>query len=45
MITINEKLAKELQLKLGQVDNVVEMLDQGDTVPFIARYRKDRRTF
>ena len=42
MITINEKLAKELQLKLGQVDNVVEMLDQGDTVPFIARYRKER---
>mgnify|MGYP002515941861 CR=1 FL=1 len=24
------------------VDNVVEMLDQGDTVPFIARYRKER---
>ena len=42
MITINEKLAKELQLKLGQVDNVVEMLDQGDTVPFKARYRKER---
>ncbi|MDY3827274.1 MAG: Tex family protein [Clostridium sp.] len=42
MITINERLAKELQLKLGQINNVVEMLDQGDTVPFIARYRKER---
>ena len=32
MITINEKLAKELQLKLGQVDNVVEIIEDEELV-------------
>ena len=42
MINIEERLAKELGLKLGVVNNVVEMLDEGKTVPFIARYRKEK---
>ena len=42
MISIEERLAKELELKLGVVNNVVEMLDEGNTVPFIARYRKEK---
>lgn len=42
MINIEDRLAKELSLKLNQVNNVIEMLDEGNTVPFIARYRKER---
>lgn len=42
MGNIEERLAKELGLKLNQVNNVIEMLDEGNTVPFIARYRKER---
>lgn len=42
MINIEDRLAKELGLKLNQVNNVIEMLDEGNTVPFIARYRKER---
>lgn len=39
---IQERLSKELAIKLGVVDSVIEMLDEGNTVPFIARYRKER---
>ena len=42
MINIEDRLSKELGLKLNQVNNVIEMLDEGNTVPFIARYRKER---
>jgi len=35
-------IADELQLKLIQVRNTVEMLDDDNTVPFISRYRKER---
>ena len=42
MVSIEERLAKELELKIGVVNNVVEMLDEGNTVPFIARYRKEK---
>lgn len=34
-------LAKDLQLKPFQVEKCVELLDEGNTVPFIARYRKE----
>ncbi len=34
-------IAKELNLKAFQVANTVELLDSGNTVPFIARYRKE----
>lgn len=41
-MSINERLAKELNLKLNVIDNIIEMLDEGNTVPFISRYRKER---
>jgi len=34
-------LAEELNLKIVQIKNTVELLDQGNTVPFISRYRKE----
>lgn len=34
-------IAQELKLKEFQVDNTVKLLDDGNTVPFIARYRKE----
>lgn len=34
-------IAKELGVKLGQVESAVTLLDEGNTVPFIARYRKE----
>lgn len=42
MINIEQTLASELGLKSSQIKNVIEMLDEGNTVPFIARYRKER---
>ena len=39
---IKNKLQNDLSLSKIQVDNVIEMLDQGDTIPFIARYRKEK---
>ena len=38
---INSQLAKELSIKEWQVDAAVKLLDEGSTVPFISRYRKD----
>lgn len=35
------QITAELKLKEGQVANTVKMLDEGNTVPFIARYRKE----
>lgn len=42
MTNINARLAEELKISVKQVNSVVEMLDEGSTVPFIARYRKER---
>ena len=39
---IKNRIREDLSLTKTQVDNVVEMLDEGDTIPFIARYRKER---
>ena len=36
------RIAQDLQLKRKQVENVVELLAEGNTVPFITRYRKER---
>ena len=40
-----DKITHILALELGQpenyVNNVVELLDEGNTIPFIARYRKE----
>ncbi|MEG1483185.1 Tex family protein [Clostridium sp.] len=40
-MNINERLSKELNIKLSVINNVIELLDGGNTVPFIARYRKE----
>ena len=41
MKTILETLAEELGQKQQYVENVVTLLDEGNTIPFIARYRKE----
>ncbi|MGE7053645.1 Tex-like N-terminal domain-containing protein, partial [Paenibacillus glucanolyticus] len=38
---IVKQMAKELQLSEKQVRTTVELLDEGNTIPFIARYRKE----
>ncbi|OCL25732.1 RNA-binding transcriptional accessory protein [Orenia metallireducens] len=38
---IEKELAKELNLKVGQVQRTVDLFDEGNTIPFIARYRKE----
>ena len=38
---INHTIARELQVRTAQVDAAVQLLDEGNTVPFIARYRKE----
>ena len=38
---INKKLAEEFKLRQEQVDNTVTLIDEGKTIPFIARYRKE----
>ena len=40
-MNINEKIAGELNIKLFQVENTVKLIDEGNTIPFIARYRKE----
>jgi len=41
MRTIPEILAEELKVKQAYVENVVALMDEGNTIPFIARYRKE----
>ena len=41
MPTISETLSAELNQKLGYIENVIALLDEGNTIPFIARYRKE----
>lgn len=40
-MTINERLAEEFEMNAKHVEGTVALLDEGATVPFIARYRKD----
>ncbi|WP_016952808.1 Tex family protein [Anabaena sp. PCC 7108] len=42
MLNIPQLLAAELQLQPNQVQNALELLSEGATIPFIARYRKER---
>ena len=41
MLTIAEILSQELEQKLEYVENVITLIDEGNTIPFIARYRKE----
>ena len=40
-MNIIQKIAEDLSLKKMQVEAAVQLLDEGNTVPFIARYRKE----
>lgn len=42
MVNIEERLVRELEITLKQVQNVIKLLDEGNTVPFISRYRKEQ---
>ena len=40
-MNINKIIADELSIKLSQVDAAVKLIDEGNTIPFISRYRKE----
>ena len=41
MNKISETIAQELQIKNSQVESAIRLIDEGNTIPFIARYRKE----
>lgn len=41
MENIRKVIAGELQVKITQVDSAIKLIDEGNTIPFIARYRKE----
>lgn len=41
-MTYADILARQIEIQSRQVQSVIEMLDEGNTIPFIARYRKER---
>ena len=41
MDKISEIIADELGVKKSQVDSTIKLIDDGNTIPFIARYRKE----
>ena len=41
MELIIERLSDELQISKGQVSSTIKLIDEGNTIPFIARYRKE----
>ena len=38
---IQRIIAQELNIKVSQVDATIKLIDEGNTIPFIARYRKE----
>ena len=40
-MNINQQLAQEFNLKPVYADNIIALIDEGNTIPFIARYRKE----
>ena len=38
---IAKQIASELSIKAGQAEAVINLIDEGNTIPFIARYRKE----
>ena len=41
MKKIEQIIAEELNIKVQQVENTIKLIDEGNTIPFIARYRKE----
>ena len=42
MSKISEQISSELNIRPAQVEAVIELIDEGNTIPFIARYRKEK---
>ena len=42
MEAISIRLSREMQIKEQYVENVIRLIDEGNTIPFIARYRKEQ---
>ena len=40
-MNITKIIAEELKVKESQVEKTIELIDNGNTIPFIARYRKE----
>ena len=40
-MNIAEKLAQEFGIRLTAVEQTISLIDEGNTIPFIARYRKE----
>ena len=40
-MTIQERIASEFNIRLDRVENIISLIDEGCTIPFIARYRKE----
>lgn len=40
-MNIAEKIASELNIRISQVESTIKLIDDGNTIPFIARYRKE----
>lgn len=40
-MNISKRIAEKLNLRLAQVEAAIKLIDEGDTIPFIARYRKE----
>ena len=40
-MTISERIASELNIKLWQAEAAIGLIEEGNTIPFIARYRKE----
>lgn len=38
---ITKRISSKLQLQLTQVNSAIRLIDEGNTIPFIARYRKE----
>ena len=41
MMNINQKITEELGVKKWQVEAAIKLIDEGNTIPFISRYRKE----
>ena len=39
-MNIQETLASEFKIRLDRVENIINLIDEGCTIPFIERYRK-----
>ena len=40
-MTIQERLSSEFGLRQDYTKNIIDLIDEGNTIPFIARYRKE----